>query len=131
MAGNHHVALLFFWHELERQVRIDGIVSKTSSKMSDDYYYSRPLASRIGAWASSQSQVVPIGEHLESQEKFFKDKFGENPPRPDHWGYHVAPYKIEFWQGRPQGLLMTVLTYTKNEDHWHIQRLAPGIPLAF
>jgi pyridoxamine 5'-phosphate oxidase len=129
MKNNSQVALLFFWHELERQVRVDGIVQKAPTEMSDAYYYSRPLASRIGAWASSQSEIVPDREYLEAQERFYLDKFGDNPPRPEHWGgYIVVPHKIEFWQGRPSRLHDRI-AYTKDGakdgDQWVINRLAP------
>ena len=125
MKNNPQVALLFFWHELERQVRVDGIVQKVPAEMSDKYYYSRPLASRIGAWASSQSERVPDREYLENQEKFYLAKFGENPPRPEHWGgYMVVPHRIEFWQGRPSRLHDRI-SYTKQDNQWVISRLAP------
>lgn len=125
MAGNEQVALLFFWHELERQVRIDGVVSKATPAMSDAYYHSRPLASRIGAWASSQSSAVPDREYLENQEALFLEKYGDQPPRPDHWGgYMVKPHKIEFWQGRPSRLHDRILFSLKNQE-WQIERLAP------
>jgi len=95
------------------------------AEMSDKYYYSRPLASRIGAWASSQSERVPDREYLENQEKFYLAKFGENPPRPEHWGgYMVVPHRIEFWQGRPSRLHDRI-SYTKQDNQWVISRLAP------
>jgi len=125
MKNNPQVALLFFWHELERQVRVDGTVQKVPADMSDSYYYSRPLASRIGAWASSQSERVPDREYLENQEKFYLEKFGDNPPRPEHWGgYMVVPHRIEFWQGRPSRLHDRI-AYTKQGSQWEISRLAP------
>lgn len=122
---NPQVALLFFWHELERQVRVDGTITKTSKELSDAYYHSRPLASRIGAWASNQSEVVADRTFLEQQEIFYSKKFGENPPRPDHWGgYQVKPSRIEFWQGRPSRLHDRVV-FQRHDHQWRIERLAP------
>ena len=93
--------------------------------LSDQYYLSRPIASRIGAWASPQSQVIPSREFLESEEEKYLTKFGEQPPRPPHWGgYKVKPHRIEFWQGRPSRLHDRI-NFIKINDEWNIQRLAP------
>ncbi|MCC3262375.1 pyridoxal 5'-phosphate synthase, partial [Paenibacillus polymyxa] len=93
-----------FWQPLERQVRIEGVVEKVAAEESDAYYHSRPAGSRIGAWASRQSQPI-TREELEAREKEFRERFGEQPPRPPHWGgYRLKPTAFEFWQGRPSRL---------------------------
>ena len=125
LAIRPQAALLFHWHELERQVRIQGIVERVSSAESDGYFQSRPAASRIGAWASPQSAVIPNREFLEEAEERFKAEFGDAPPRPEHWGgYRLRPTEIEFWQGRPSRLHDRI-HYKLNEGHWQITRLAP------
>jgi pyridoxamine 5'-phosphate oxidase len=125
IAQNHRVALLFFWHELERQVRIEGSCSLLSESLSDSYFYSRPIGSRIGALASPQSQVIPSREFLELEEKKLQEQFGDNPPRPLHWGgYTVSPDRIEFWQGRPSRLHDRI-NFRKDGLSWQIERLAP------
>lgn len=122
---NPHAALVFFWKELERQVRIKGTVKKISSQQSDQYFASRPLGSRIGAWSSPQSQVIASRELLERNEATFKAKFGENILRPNHWGgFVVMPTEIEFWQGRPSRLHDRI-RYTKTDNQWKTDRLAP------
>jgi pyridoxamine 5'-phosphate oxidase len=127
MAANPQVSLLFFWRELERQVRIDGTVSKTPADISNEYYDSRPLGSRIGAIASPQSQVIPHRSFLEEQVSTLAAKYVlETPVRPDNWGgYTVKPRLIEFWQGRSNRLHDRV-QYTLTEGKgWKIERLAP------
>ena len=125
IASHPDVALVFFWHELERQVRIEGTCTMLAPELSDQYYLSRPIASRIGAWASPQSQVIPSREFLESEEEKYLTKFGEQPSRPPHWGgYKVKPHRIEFWQGRPSRLHDRI-NFIKIIDEWQIQRLAP------
>jgi len=126
LATNPHASLLFYWIELERQVRIEGVVEKTSAGESDAYFASRPLGSRIGAWASEQSREIADRAELEASEKAFTERFGENPPRPPHWGgYRLVPERIEFWQGRPSRLHDRIL-YTREADgHWRISRLSP------
>lgn len=125
IAQNPQVALLFFWHELERQVRIEGTCTLLDAHLSDAYYQSRPLESRIGAWASPQSQVVQNRAFLEVEEQRYQVQFGAQPPRPEHWGgYQVAPERIEFWQGRPSRLHDRI-NYTKQQHVWQIERLAP------
>ena len=125
IASNPNVALLFFWHELERQVRIEGVASQLDSSRSDTYYHSRPIESRIGAWASPQSQIIPNREFLVTQEDQFKELYGSAPPRPPHWGgYAVKANKIEFWQGRPSRLHDRI-AFSFRENSWHMCRLAP------
>lgn len=126
LAANPHASLLFYWIELERQVRIEGTVVKTSAEESDAYFASRPLGSRIGAWASDQSREIAGRALLEAREKAFAERYGENPPRPPHWGgCRLVPETIEFWQGRPSRLHDRIL-YTREADgHWRISRLSP------
>lgn len=105
LAGNPAAALQFHWVEMERVVRIEGTVGKVSDAESDEYYRSRPLASRIGAWASEQSSVIGGRGELMARAAEYGLKFGLNPPRPPHWGgYRLAPQRWEFWQGRPSRL---------------------------
>ena len=125
LATRPHAALLFHWHELERQVRIKGTVDRVSTDESDAYFNSRPAASRIGAWASPQSAEIPNREFLEEAEKRFSAEFGDKPPRPAHWGgYRLHPTEIEFWQGRPSRLHDRI-HYQLVGDQWRITRLAP------
>jgi pyridoxamine 5'-phosphate oxidase len=126
LEANPHAALLFFWIELERQVRIEGRVEQLPAAESDAYYASRPLDSRIGAWASEQSREISGRGVLVARAAKFAAQFGLNPPRPPHWGgYLVIPDVIEFWQGRPSRLHDRI-TYTRQpDDSWHIARLAP------
>jgi len=125
LAANPRASLLFFWAELERQVRIDGTVSKVSAEESDEYFGSRPLASRIGAWASPQSEPIPGKAWLLARAAEMGLKHGPMPRRPPHWGgYRVAPQAVEFWQGRPSRLHDRLL-YRREADGWQRQRLAP------
>ena len=125
LAIRPRAALLFHWHELERQVRIKGMVEKVTSTESDEYFHSRPAASRIGAWASPQSAEIPNREFLEETEKRFASEFGNQPPRPEHWGgYRLHPTEIEFWQGRPSRLHDRIAYYLEGSS-WRIARLAP------
>ena len=121
------VSLLFFWKELERQVRIEGNIKKISDEESDEYFYSRPVESRIGAWSSPQSEVIENREILQKNVEKYHHKFGSGPiPRPEYWGgYIVSPNLIEFWQGRP-GRLHDRLQYSLSENgRWVMKRLAP------
>ena len=127
MAANPYASLLFYWIELERQVRIEGAIIKTSAEESDKYFASRPLGSRIGAWASNQSQVIESRSQLETREREISLLYGDQPPRPPHWGgYRLVPEAIEFWQGRPSRLHDRLL-YTRSSEHsdWQISRLSP------
>jgi pyridoxamine 5'-phosphate oxidase len=127
LAVNPAASLLFHWIELERQVRIEGRVEKTSDEESDAYYASRPLGSRIGAWASDQSEPLESREALEAREREMIAKYGDQPPRPPHWGgYRLVPDTIEFWQGRPSRLHDRIV-YTRDDagGAWRIARLAP------
>ncbi len=126
VAGNAYAALQFHWVEMERTVRIEGVVEKISPEESDAYYHSRPLGSRISAWASPQSDVVASRDVLEAKEAEFAAQFGENPPRPPHWGgYRLKPDNWQFWQGR-RSRLHDRLRYTLQADGaWLRERLAP------
>ena len=125
LAGNPFAALQFHWVELERVVRIEGQVEKISEADSDAYYHSRPLASRIGAWASPQSQTIASREWLQQQLKHYEAQFQEQPPRPPHWGgYRLVPDRWEFWQGGG-ARLHDRLHYQRHNGDWQLQRLAP------
>ncbi len=126
MAGNNNVALIFFWKELERQIRIEGTVKKAPANVSDTYFNSRPVDSRIGAWSSPQSKIIPSRDILEENVKANKEKFeGTEITRPEFWGgYIVEPVLFEFWQGR-SNRLHDRIEYVKNESEWIKRRLAP------
>ena len=127
LAANPHVALVLHWAALERQVRIEGSAQIVSPAESDAYFESRPLASRIGAWASPQSEPIDSRTVLEAEEARIRERFGDSPPRPPHWGgYRVRPEMVEFWQGRASRL-HDRLCYRRAEagDAWTQQRLAP------
>lgn len=127
LAQNPRIGLNFFWMELERQVRIDGTVSKVDRETSTRYFQSRPRLSQIGAWASNQSEFVPDREFVENKMNEMHTKFeGMDPiPAPDSWGgYSVEPNYIEFWQGR-RSRLHDRIAYVKQGDVWTIQRKSP------
>jgi len=125
LAGNPYAALQFHWVELERVVRIEGRVEKTTPEESDAYYATRPLDSRIGAWASPQSQVIPGRTVLVANAAKFAAQFMLSPPRPPHWGgYRLVPDQWEFWQGR-KSRLHDRLRYTLRDGSWIRERLAP------
>jgi pyridoxamine 5'-phosphate oxidase len=117
-------SLNFFWQALERQVRINGLIAKVSAQESDDYFHSRPLGSRLGAWVSAQSQPTTLAA-LEANTAVVQQKYGDQPPRPPHWGgYRLAPEYFEFWQGRPSRL-HDRLTYQRSGTSWALERISP------
>jgi pyridoxamine 5'-phosphate oxidase len=124
LAANEHACLLFFWPELERQVRVEGTVAPVSAEESDAYYRSRPLPSRIGAWASPQSQPLSSAA-LMARVAEAALKHGLDPNRPPHWGgYRLTADRLELWQGRPSRLHDRVV-YVRDGERWTITRLAP------
>lgn len=126
LQANPFGAMTFFWPALERQVRIEGRVEKVTAKESDDYYQVRPLGSRLGAWASPQSQVIADREALEGLVKATEARFSDTQPHcPEHWGgYRLLPERIEFWQGR-SSRLHDRLNYRLVDGAWQRERLAP------
>ncbi len=126
MDTNPKACLVFFWAELERQVRIEGTIEKLEEAISNAYFISRPVGSQIGAIASPQSQEIPNKDFLEKRVQQLTEEFQSKPlERPAHWGgYLVKPTAIEFWQGRPSRL-HDRLKYLKEGDIWHLKRLAP------
>jgi pyridoxamine 5'-phosphate oxidase len=124
---NPRATLVFFWKELERQVRISGLVNLAPAKMSDDYFNSRPESSRIGAWASPQSEPIADREWLEENERRYRDLWTDKSiVRPPHWGgYVLRPVKMEFWQGRPSRLHDRFLFSLQPSGLWIVERLAP------
>ncbi|WP_020684118.1 pyridoxamine 5'-phosphate oxidase [Comamonas testosteroni] len=125
LAGNPFAALQFHWVELERVVRIEGRVEKVSAEESDAYFASRPLDSRIGAWASPQSQVISSRSVLVANAAKYSAQFLLNPPRPAHWGgFRLVPERWEFWQGR-KSRLHDRLSYRQEGQQWIRERLAP------
>ena len=126
LAGNPYAALQFHWVELERVVRIEGVVEKVSAAESDEYFHSRPLDSRIGAWASPQSQVIANRSVLVAHAARYAAQFLLQPPRPPHWGgYRLKPDHWQFWQGR-KSRLHDRLRYTPDgRQGWIRERLAP------
>lgn len=127
METNPQVALTFFWKELERQVRIEGTIIKTTASESDSYFASRPRGSQIGAWVSSQSTVIESRDVLEAELKVVVAKFeGIQVPRPDYWGgFRVIPDYVEFWQGRPSRLHDRLAFEKMKDGTWTINRLSP------
>ena len=126
LADNPCASLCFFWGELERQVRINGAVQRVSRAEADEYFQSRPLPSRVGAWTSHQSQVLPSRDALEQELAQNEARFADGiVPLPDHWGgFRVIPEEIEFWQGRPSRL-HDRLQYRRDAGVWVKRRLSP------
>lgn len=124
---NPRACLVFFWAALERQVRLSGLVTFASQAISDEYFNSRPEGSRIGAWASPQSEVIESREWLEENEKKLGiERKGDTLHRPPDWGgYVVMPTRLEFWQGRPSRLHDRILYTLRDNSQWTIERLAP------
>jgi pyridoxamine 5'-phosphate oxidase len=126
LEANPHAALAFYWAEVERQVRIEGTVTRTSMEESELYYRTRPLGSRLGAWASHQSRTIASREALEADLREVEHRFnGPDVPLPSHWGgYRVSPLSFEFWQGR-ESRLHDRIRYLREGERWRIQRLSP------
>ena len=123
---NAYASLLFFWKELDRQVRIEGRIERISTEESDDYFFSRPVESQVGAWASPQSNIIPNRKTLKDWYEEFKEIFKGAPnKRPPHWGgLRLVPDLFEFWQGR-ENRLHDRIQFTKGPEDWVLQRLAP------
>lgn len=126
LAEDLHAALLFHWVQLDKQVRVEGLVERVSAAESDAYFATRPRGSQIGAWASPQSQVIGSREELEQAARDLSERYeGSEIPRPPFWGgFRVVPDSVEFWQGR-QNRLHDRLRYRKDGQRWIIERLAP------
>ena len=123
---NARACLLFYWPQLWRQVRIEGTVERVAAEESNQYFHSRPLGSKIGAWASEQSRAVENRATLDQRFEEFSFKFGETVPRPPHWGgYRVTPSAIEFWQGQDNRLHDRLRYSVQDNGEWLIERLAP------
>jgi pyridoxamine 5'-phosphate oxidase len=127
IAENPRACLLFFWKELERQIRITGVIEKVSDKENDEYFFSRPEGSMIGAWASPQSHVIKNREWLEEKVAEITAQFaGKEMKRPQHWGgYRIKPVDFEFWQGRSNRLHDRIQYTMAKDGSWLIERLAP------
>lgn len=128
LLANPAVALTFFWPQLERQIRVEGTVSRLDSESSTQYFRSRPRASQLSAWASPQSKVVSSQKELATKREMKKEEFAntEELPLPPFWGgYLVAPHSIEFWQGRPNRLHDRIKYSANANGNWEIKRLAP------
>ena len=125
LAANNKVALVFNWLALERQIRIEGTVSKLPKRESEAYHQSRPHGSQLSEWASPQSQVVENRGVLEARLREFEEKFPDEVPLPDFWGgFVVRPERVEFWQGRPNRL-HDRFRYFRQGEGWGLERLAP------
>ena len=126
LENNPRAALAFYWSELERQVRITGTVERTSARESEEYFRTRPLGSRLGAWVSHQSRVIPSRAPLETGLREVKRRFKtEDVPLPPHWGgYRLHPEEVEFWQGR-EDRLHDRIRYVRDGEGWTVERLSP------
>ena len=125
LASNAYTSAVFFWKELERQVRIEGTAEKVSAEESDLYFSTRPIASQLGAWSSPQSKIISSREVLTENFKLYEDKYKKAVPRPPHWGgYRIIPHRIEFWQGRSSRMHDRIL-FVYEGDQWRKFRLAP------
>jgi pyridoxamine 5'-phosphate oxidase len=127
IASTRKACLVFFWKELERQVRITGSIERINEAQNDEYFFSRPLGSQLGAWASPQSRIIPDRSFLESNLQEIEVRFSkEKIIRPPHWGgYRVIPDQIEFWQGRSSRLHDRIRYRKIDENQWKMERLAP------
>ncbi len=127
LAVNPHAALLFWWEPLERQVRIEGVIAKLPAAESDEYYYSRPLGSRLGAWVSQQSRVIPNRARLDERFAELQAEYGDkHPDRPPFWGgYRLVPHTFEFWQGGVNRLHDRLRYQHQSEGDWLRERLSP------
>ena len=127
LAANPNVALTFFWSQFERQVRVEGTVTKTSAVESQEYFATRPRESQIGAWASPQSEVISGREELEKRQAELDETYRDGlVPWPEHWGgFRVKPVRIEFWKGRTGRLHDRIVYERQPDDSWAIKRLAP------
>lgn len=127
LAENPQAGMVFFWKELERQVRIEGMIEKVSARESDDYFFSRPAGSQVGAWSSPQSSVIQNRGIIEENVKKYESRFAVSPiTRPPHWGgYRLVPQLIEFWQGRPNRLHDRLQYSLQLNGEWKMERLAP------
>lgn len=127
LVASPKASLTFFWPEIERQVRVLGTVGKINEKESDTYFFSRPISSQIGAWASPQSQEISDRTVIEDFQRRLEEKFKESPiQRPPHWGgFRLIPHRIEFWQGRPSRLHDRICYELEGESVWKKVRLAP------
>jgi len=125
--ANPNAALVFFWPQLERQVRVEGRVTRTSAAESSEYFATRPRGSQIGAWASPQSEVIATRTELEKRKAEFEERYRDREVDwPEHWGgYRLKPDRIEFWKGRPDRLHDRILYEREADGTWSIKRLAP------
>ncbi len=126
LTDNPHAALVFWWHELERQVRIVGAVQRITREESVEYFTSRPYGARVGAWVSHQSTVIPDRESLDARVEEMMERFRSGEvPLPDHWGgFRVLPEEVEFWQGR-ESRLHDRIAYVRESGRWARRRLSP------